>query len=144
MTKKRLNHKQKAYFIMGIIFATLLLLCIFVFFYKETIMLRPLNPLEGPIEILVVIIGLAVVGLGGVYEFASLGKGQLKSFAYDVGLRIIATGYLIAFLSALADYIGLGSHHKLPYFGPLQSSGVFLGEGVIAAGFIMMFLSLRY
>jgi hypothetical protein len=75
-----------------------------------------------------------------VIGISSLWKNQSKSFAYDIGLRLVLTGDLVGFISGLADYIGIGAHHHLPYFGPLQTAGVFLGEVLMAIGFLLMFL----
>jgi protein-S-isoprenylcysteine O-methyltransferase Ste14 len=146
MTKVRSNQKKKAYLILRIILALLVLLGIFVYLFKKAILLHPLSQslIEGNLEIVVVVVGLTLVGLGGVFKLSALGKGQPKSLSYDIGLRMVATGYLVAFISALADYMGIGAHHELPYFGPLQSTGVFLGEAIIAIGFLLMVLTQRY
>jgi hypothetical protein len=66
------------------------------------------------------------------------GFNSNETHPYDIGVRVVATGYLVGFISGLADYIGIGAHHKLPYFGPLQTAGVLLGEVVIAIGFLFM------
>jgi hypothetical protein len=59
----------------------------------------------------------------------------------DFGLRVVATGYVIAIFTAMADVFGFGSHPLpgVPFFGPLQARGVILGEAIIAVGLIMMF-----
>ena len=138
--------KMKAYLIMGVIFALLSLLGFFVYLFDRVTWRCPPSqcPIAGPMEIGVILVGLALVSLGGGLGFYKLGKGQPKSFAFDVGLRLVGTGYLTACLSALADYIGMGSHHRLPYFGPLQATGVFIGETIITIGFLMMALYQRY
>jgi hypothetical protein len=140
MADDRSNQKKKAYLYIGILLALLTLLGFFVYSYKKAAWLRPLShsPIAGGLEITVFLVGLALIGLGGVFGFSSTWKGLLKSFAYEIGLRLVATGYLVALISGLADYIGMGSHHKLPYFGPLQTTGVLLGEAVIAIGFLLM------
>ena len=86
-----------------------------------------------------ILVSLAVLGSAGVWGLARMGKGRRKSFTYDVGLRLVLMGDLVGLLSGLADYIGVGAHHHLPYFGPIQTAGVFLGEVLMAAGFLLMF-----
>jgi hypothetical protein len=64
----------------------------------------------------------------------------LKSIASDIGLRLIATGYVIAVASGMADVFGFGSQKfpDVPHFGSWQHTGVLIGEIVIAVGFLMI------
>jgi hypothetical protein len=146
MTVDQPTQNKKAYWIMGVVIVLLALVALFVYLDNRFNELRPLNPnlMVVNLEILVVLVSLILVSVGGLYSFAHLWKGKPKSIPYDIGLRIVATGYLVSFLSAVADYTGLGSHHSLSYFGPLQTAGVFLGEAVIAIGFLIMFLSHKH
>jgi hypothetical protein len=141
MAKAPADRKKKTSLFFGGLFFLLVLLGLFVYFYDKAAWLSPLHqpPLAGPLEIVIILVGLGLVGLGGAIGITRLWKGQPKSFAFDIGVRLVITGYLMSFLSAMADYIGMGSHHKLPYFGPVQTAGVILGEMVIAIGFLMMF-----
>jgi hypothetical protein len=141
MAKRRLSKKQKSimFFVGLLIF--LIAIGVFIFIYDKILWQDPAHraAFARPLEILIILIGLALDGLGGAFGLYRMWNGQPKSFAYDVGLRLLITGYLVAFISAMADYLGVGGHHLLPYFGPLQAAGVYLGEIVIAAGFLMMF-----
>jgi hypothetical protein len=76
----------------------------------------------------------------GYITLNALWNDKQKTIAADIGLRLVATGYVIAFLSGLADIFGLGSHAypDLPDFGPLQAVGVMVGQGVIAVGFLLL------
>jgi MFS family permease len=141
MANARPDQKKKTFLFVGGLLFALILLGLFVYFYDKAPWLSPLHrsPLAGPLEIAVILVGLGMVSLVGALGLTRPWKKQSKSFAYDVGVRLVVTGYLMAFISALADYIGVGAHHKLPYFGPLQTAGVILGEAVIAIGFLMMF-----
>jgi hypothetical protein len=141
MAKARLDRKKKTCLFVGALLFALVLLGLFVYFYGKASWLSPLpqSLLAGPLEIAVILVGLGLVSLVGALGLTRLWKKQPKSFAYDVGVRLVATGCLMSFISALADYIGVGSHHKLPYFGPLQTAGVILGEVIMAVGFLMMF-----
>jgi hypothetical protein len=141
MAKARLGKKQKStLFFVGLLLL-LVVLGLFVFFYDKILWGDPNHQAAfgRPLEIMIILVGLAIDGVGGAFGLYHMWNGQPKSFIYDVGLRLLITGYLMAFIAAMADYLGVGGHHLLPYFGPLQAAGVYLGEVVIAAGFLMMF-----
>jgi hypothetical protein len=141
MAKDGSDQRKKEYFFVAGLLILLTLLGIFVYFYDKSswLILLHQSSIAGPLEIAVILVGLALTSLWGAFTLYKMWKGQPKSFIFDIGLRLVVTGYLMSFLSALADYIGVGTHHKLPYFGPLQTAGVILGEMVIAIGFLMMF-----
>jgi hypothetical protein len=94
----------------------------------------------GFVQIAVFLIGLAVICLGGYLSLASLWRPGTHSIAADIGLRLVATGYLISVFSGMADIFGFGSQPppKVPYFGPWQARGVEIGEIIIAAGFLLL------
>lgn len=98
------------------------------------------SPVVGFVQISVFLIGLAVICLGGYVGLLGLWKGRPRSIVADIGVRVVGTGYVIAFFSGLADIFGMGSQPPpdVPYFGPWQATGVMIGEVVIAAGFLMM------
>ena len=58
----------------------------------------------------------------------------------DIGTRLVTTGYVIAVFSGMADIFGFGTQLKprVPFFGPWQSTGVQIGEAVIAIGFLLL------
>lgn len=91
-------------------------------------------------------IGLAMLCLGGYLSFnACQLADRIQSLAQDIGVRLVATGYLISLISGMADVFGFGTQSwpSLPFFGPRQAAGVIAGEIIIAIGFIlyMPFLS---
>lgn len=98
------------------------------------------SPVTGFVQIAVFLVGLAVICIGGYFTLNALWNGLEKTIAADVGLRLVATGYVIAVASGMADVFGFGTHPfpKIPYFGPLQALGVMVGEAVIALGFFML------
>jgi hypothetical protein len=98
------------------------------------------SPATGYLQILVFLIGLAVISLGGYLALAGLWNGFQKTIIADIGLRVVATGYVVAVGSGMADLLGFGSHvyPVTPYFGPWQEGGVILGEIVIAVGFLLL------
>jgi len=99
-----------------------------------------MSPVVGFVQITVFLIGLAIICIGGYLTLMSLWNGQKRTITADIGLRLIATGYVIAVISGMADVFGFGSQPwpEVPSFGRWQSRGVLVGEIVIAIGFILM------
>ncbi|MCK4899107.1 MAG: hypothetical protein KAS38_10035 [Anaerolineales bacterium] len=98
------------------------------------------SPVTGFIQIAVFLVGLATICIGGFITLNALWNGEEKSIAADFGLRLVATGYVIAVATGMADVFGLGNHTfpNIPYFGPWQAVGVMIGEAVILVGFLMI------
>jgi hypothetical protein len=98
------------------------------------------SPVVGFVQIAVFLVGLAIICMGGYICLNGLWNGDPKTIAADIGLRLVSTGYVIAFVSGMADIFGFGSQSfpDLPYFGPWQARGVTLGEAVIAVGFLLL------
>jgi len=99
------------------------------------------SPVIGFVQIFVFLSGLALVCLGGYYNFAQQWVDSEKSIAADIGLRFVATGYVIAATAGMADVFGFGAQPwpQIPVFSNLQAIGVMLGEASIALGFFLMF-----
>ena len=98
------------------------------------------TPTVGFVKISFFLVGLAIICVGGYISLWGLWKGIERSIASDIGLRLVATGYVIAVFSGMADIFGMGSQTapQIPFFGPIQALGVLLGEIVIAAGFLLL------
>ena len=98
------------------------------------------SPVVGFVQIAVFLVGLGVICVGGYLSLASLWQRGTHSIAADIGLRMVATGYLISVFSGMADIFGFGSHPPpmVPYFGPWQARGVEMGEIIIAVGFLLL------
>lgn len=98
------------------------------------------SPLIGFVQVAMFLVGLAVICIGGYLSLAALWHRSTTSIAADIGLRLVATGYLICVFSGMADIFGFGSHPipGIPYFGPLQALGVEIGEAIIVAGFLLL------
>jgi hypothetical protein len=95
----------------------------------------------GFVQILVLLLGLGLICGGGYVGLAALWGKEQRSIVADIGLRLIGTGYVIAVFSGMADVFGMGAQtlpDDNPYFGPLQASGVLIGQFVIATGFLML------
>ena len=98
------------------------------------------SPVIGFVQIAVFLTGLGIICIGGYLSLASLWEGQQRSLAADIGLRLVATGFVFAFVSGMADVFGMGNQPwpEVPSFGFWQSTGVLLGQIIIAIGFLMM------
>jgi hypothetical protein len=97
------------------------------------------SPVVGFVQITVFLIGLAFICGGGYVGVGALWKGMPRSIMADIGLRLVATGYVISAFSGMADVFGMGSQPipAAPYFGQLQATGVVIGEVVIGIGFML-------
>lgn len=98
------------------------------------------SPIVGFVQTAVFVLGLGILSLGGGITFVALWGNQARSILADIGLRLVATGYVIAIFAGMADVFGFGSHSfpKVPFFGPWQAYGVMIGEGIILLGFLLM------
>jgi len=63
-----------------------------------------------------------------------------RTIPAEIGSRLVATGYVVAVFSGMADVFGFGSTlpAQVPSFGPLQAAGVQVGEVLVAIGFLML------
>jgi hypothetical protein len=93
----------------------------------------------GFVQIAVFLAGLAIICLGGYIGLLTLWWGYERTIVADIGTRLVGTGYVIAVFAGLADIFGMGSQSfpQVPHFGPWQSSGVMIGQGIIAIGFLL-------
>jgi hypothetical protein len=98
------------------------------------------SPVIGFVQIAVFLVGLAVMCLGGYLSTKAMWRDRQISIIADIGMRLVATGFVIAVFAGMADVFGFGSHPlpDVPYFGAWQARGVEIGEGIIAIGFLMM------
>jgi hypothetical protein len=98
------------------------------------------SPVVGFVQITVFLLGLGLICLGGYASLSYLWKGQERTLAADIGLRLIATGYVISVVSGMADVFGMGTQPwpQIPKFGIWQVTGVIIGQIIIAFGFILL------
>ncbi len=98
------------------------------------------SPVVGFVQIVVFLIGLALICFGGYIGLHTLWRGMERTITSDIGSRLVGTGYVVAVFAGLADVVGMGSQSfpAVPYFGPWQATGVLIGQGVIALGFLLM------
>jgi hypothetical protein len=98
------------------------------------------SPVVGFVQIAVFLIGLAIICIGGYVSLMAFWKNDSRTIPADIGSRLVATGYVIAVFSGMADIFGFGTQlrPRVPLFGPWQATGVQIGEALIAIGFLML------
>lgn len=119
---------------------TLVGFVVFLIGAKPSVFILDRSPLIGFVQIAVFLMGLAVMCIGGYTCMTSLWKDQTPSIAADIGVRLVATGYVVAVFAGMADIFGLGSHPLpgVPFFGGWQARGVEFGQAMIAVGFLLL------
>jgi hypothetical protein len=99
-----------------------------------------LTPGIGLLQITSLLLGTSVMVLGAyVYAYATRHRALPRRLREDIGLRLVATGQVIAYATGYADVLGIGSHYgaERPLLGLLQASGIALGMFVTVAGLIL-------
>jgi len=98
------------------------------------------SPVIGFVQLSFITIGLGILCLGGYFCLKAVWKDRAISIAADIGVRMVATGYVIAAFCVMADVFGFGSQvfPSVPYFGPIQAGGVMVGQGIISVGFLLL------
>lgn len=98
------------------------------------------SPVIGFVQIAVFLTGLGFICIGGYTALNGLWNGAAKTIASDIGLRLVATGFVIAVACGMADVFGFGSEISptVPNFGNGQMIGVLIGETVVAIGFFLL------
>ena len=94
----------------------------------------------GLLQITVFLAGLTLMVLGSyIYLYATRHRAQPTRLREDIGVRLMATGVIIAYASGYADVLGIGSHFGLerPLFGPLQAAGVAFSMFIIVFGIFL-------
>ncbi|MEE8121077.1 MAG: hypothetical protein V3T55_06080, partial [Anaerolineales bacterium] len=82
--------------------------------------------------------GLAILLVAAYSTVRVIRNGKANSLRADIGVRLIATGYVVAAVGSLADFIGVGAH-RMPviYFGHIQMIGLVTGVLLSMLGVIL-------
>ena len=96
------------------------------------------SPVVGFVQVGVWLTGRAALLLGTYLTIRVIRNGRNQTLRAEVGVRLMATGYVVAAAASLADFIGIGSH-TLPglVFGHLQVLGLVLGVLVSLIGVVL-------
>lgn len=100
------------------------------------------SPVIGFIQTATFLVGIGIISAGGYLCLMSFWPKDSITLTAGFGVRFVATGFAIAVFCGMADVFGIGTHPitGVPFFGHLQSTGVTIGEGIIALGLVMMIL----
>ena len=98
------------------------------------------SPVVGFVQISVFLVGLAIICIGGYISLIAFWRSRDRTIIADIGPRLVATGYVVAVFSGMADVFGFGTQvrPRVPLFGPWQATGVQIGEALIAIGFLLL------
>lgn len=95
----------------------------------------------GVLQMFTFLLGLGLMTLGGyIYAYATRQRSRPRLLRHEVGIRLIASGYVLCCASTLADIIGIGSHNVgslQPAFGLWQAFGVLIGVLIIVFGLFL-------
>lgn len=76
-----------------------------------------------------------------LFLFGLRPPGAPRSLQADVGVRLSATGLVLAYTAGFADLFNIGTHvqpaFERPFAGPLQFVGVLLGLLAVAVGMVL-------
>ncbi len=99
------------------------------------------KPGVGVLQLAVTLWGLGMMNAGAaLWAYAERHRGAPRLLREDIGLRLIATGFVISAFSSLADVLGIGSHNaprRLPYLGVWQQAGLAIGILVSVVGLLL-------
>ncbi len=96
------------------------------------------SPVVGFVQIGVWLTGLAILLLGATLTVRVVRNARPNTLRSEIGLRLIATGYVFAVAASFADFLGIGTHN-LPTisYGPMQVGGLILGVVVSLIGVVL-------
>jgi hypothetical protein len=116
----------------------LLGLLIFLIGARPSLIGMDRSPVVGFVQIGVWLTGLAILLLGAYATIHVVRNGIPTSLRADIGIRLIATGYVVAAVASLADFIGVGAQ-RMPNiaFGPVQVIGLVIGVLLSLLGVIL-------
>jgi len=92
----------------------------------------------GFVQIGVWLTGLAILLVAAYSTVRVIRNGKPNSLRADIGIRLIATGYVVAAVGSLADFIGVGAH-RMPvvHVGYIQMIGLVAGVLLSMLGVIL-------
>lgn len=96
------------------------------------------SPVVGFVQIGVWLFGLALLLLGATLAVRVVRNHHPNTLRSEIGLRLIATGYVFAVAASFADFLGIGTH-ALPNisYGPMQVAGLVFGVAVSLIGVVL-------
>jgi hypothetical protein len=99
-----------------------------------------LTPGVGLAQTALFLLGFSIMALGGyTYAYATRHRALPRRLREDIGLRLMGTGLVAAFVSGFADTLGIGSHFgaERPLLGPVQALGIAGSVLVVVVGLVL-------
>ena len=101
-----------------------------------------ITPGFGVIQTVALLAGLTLLTIAAFsYLHARRPKDAPKSLQAEIATRLIATGLVLSYVTALSDLIGIGTHvnpnFSRPFVGPLQLGGIVIGLILIVVGLLL-------
>jgi hypothetical protein len=98
-----------------------------------------ITPGFGMIQMFQLLVGVTALTLAGYMQVHCRRRVNVpRSLQADIGIRLGATGLVLAYVCGLADLIGIGTHvnpaFDRPHVGPLQLGGLIIGVLTITVG----------
>jgi hypothetical protein len=105
-----------------------------------------ITPGFGVIQTVALLAGITLLTMAAFsYLHAQRPQDAPKSLQAEIATRLIATGLVLAYVTALSDLIGIGTHvdpqFSRPFVGPLQVGGVVIGLVLIILGLLLYYTS---
>jgi hypothetical protein len=97
------------------------------------------SPVVGFVQLYTWLSGLAILLASAYMTVRVVRNGRPLSLRAEVGVRLIATGYVVAVAASFADFLGIGSHTLRGglYFGEVQVLGLVIGLLTSLVGVIL-------
>lgn len=113
-------------------------LFIFVIGVNPNLLGMDRSPVVGFVQIGVWLTGLALLLLGATLTVRVVRNAHPNTLRSEIGLRMIATGYVFAVAASFADFLGIGTH-TLPTisYGPMQVGGLIFGVVISLIGVLL-------
>lgn len=104
------------------------------------------TPAFGVLQMAAFLVGITLLTLAVYLQLYSRRPSDApRSLQADVGVRLSATGLVLAYVSGFADLFTIGTHvepaFNRPFVGPLQATGLILGLVAIVLGIFLYFTS---
>jgi hypothetical protein len=100
------------------------------------------TPGFGVLQTLFFLAGITALTIAGFLYLSGRRSPDIpRSLQADIGIRLSATGLVLAYVCGFADLIRIGTHVRpdfpRPFIGPLQLAGLVLGLLVILTGLVL-------
>ncbi|MCA9979851.1 MAG: hypothetical protein KDD89_03440 [Anaerolineales bacterium] len=105
-----------------------------------------LTPGFGAIQMFQLLLGLTLLTGAGYLQIYTLRSADApRSLQADIGIRLGATGLVLAYVAGLSDLVGIGTHTEpgfvRPFVGWLQLVGLAMSILLITIGLLLYFTS---